>query len=205
MTKVGRVAGAVALGAVFGAATSLSNGLSNRLGLVDGVRVQSGWAWWARVLSLTLDSGWAWAALAVAAGWLAGSRVRGSAAGVLALVAATTAYYRMDAVLLAEPLSMQSATVRHWLAASVLCGSVLGALGASIGRPGLAGLLAGLTVPVGASLQMIVRPPGSDPISLTGADGWARLIVWAGAAAGAVVVVGRYRAAAARKAEVTAA
>jgi len=194
MTVTARMIGALALGAAFGAATSLSNALSSWLGLVDGVRLESGWAWPARVVSLTLDSGWAWAAVAVAAGWLAGSRARGAAAGVLALLAATTAYFALDSVFLEEPFTMGSAAVRYWLVASVLCGSVLGVVGACVNRPGLVGLLAGLTVPVGAAVQMIIRPPGSDPMSLTGADGWARLIVWAAAAVGAAVVIDRYRA-----------
>src|SRR5688572_9855180 len=99
-----RVVGAVALGAAFGAATSLSNAWSHEVGLVDSVRVETGWAWPARVASLTLDSGWAWAAFAVAVGWLAGARFRGAVAGALALLAATTAYYALEPLFRGEPL-----------------------------------------------------------------------------------------------------
>lgn len=49
-----------------------------------------------KVLSLLLDAGWSWAALAVAVGWVAGSRVRGALGGLLALVAATVSYYVTD-------------------------------------------------------------------------------------------------------------
>ena len=137
--------GAFALGASFGAATSLSN---------------AGASQFAVVVSIILDVGWAWAGLAVAAGWLAGAPARGALAAVLALLAATTAYYALDSVLREEPFALYWPELQRWWLASVACGPALGAVGAYVGRGGVRGLLAGLVVPVGALVQMVVSRPG---------------------------------------------
>ncbi|MGV9309556.1 hypothetical protein ACWDLG_39845 [Nonomuraea sp. NPDC003727] len=101
---------------------------------------------------------------------------RGAVAGVLALIAATAAYYCLDSVLRDEPLSWYWPETVRWWVASVLFGTPLGAVGASIRRPGLAGLLAKLTVPVGAAVQMVVLPPRESDLIAT------PLVVWAAAA-----------------------
>jgi hypothetical protein len=150
------------------------------------------WANAAKVLSLLLDAGWAWAALAVAMGWLAGTWSRGAAAGALTLLAATTAYYVMDAFMRDEPLAWYWQEMVLWWAASVLFGLLLGAVGAAIRHPGAIGLLAALTVPVGAAVQMIALP--SRPhITATPAVVLAEVIVWTGAAIGAGWAVYRFR------------
>lgn len=80
------------LGAGFGATTSLINDLSSPYGELGGRLVQARWTWVtevAEVGSLLLDVGWAWAAVAVAAGWLAGAIVRAAAAGAVSLMTAT--------------------------------------------------------------------------------------------------------------------
>jgi hypothetical protein len=187
----------LALGAGFGAVTSLVNDVSSPYGIVGGRLVNAGWAWVAQVVevaSLLLDVGWAWAGLAVAVGWLAGTRVRGAAAGVLALVAATAAYSCMDSVLREEPLNWYWTNTLIWWLASVVFGSVLGAVGATIRRPGVIGLLAGLTVPVGAIVQMIFLPPGSGLIVHPAAI-WARVIVLVAATVSIGVIVTRFLAA----------
>ena len=111
--------------------------------------------------SLLLDVGWAWAAVAVAAGWLAGSGVigRGAAAGAVSLMAATAAYFVMDSLLRDEPLAGYVGEVRYWLLASVALGPLLGVVGASLLRVGVTGLLAGLIVPVGALVQTLFLQP----------------------------------------------
>jgi hypothetical protein len=189
--------GVLALGAGFGAVTSLVNDVSSPYGVVGTRLVKAGWAWVSKVAevpSLLLDVGWAWAGLAVAVGWLAGARVRGAAAGVLALIAATAAYACMDSVLREEPLDWYWRNTLFWWLASVVFGPVLGAVGASIRRPGVIGLLAGLTVPVGAIVQMIFQPPGWGLIVHPAAI-WARVIVWVAATLSIGVIVTRFLAA----------
>jgi hypothetical protein len=190
-------AGVLALGAGFGAVTSLVNDVSSPYGVVGGRLVNAGWAWVAEVVevaSLLLDVGWAWAGLAVAVGWLAGARVRGAAAGVLALIVATAAYSGVDSVLREEPLGWYWRNTLFWWLASVIFGPVLGAVGASIRRPGVIGLLAGLTVPAGAIVQMIFQPPGWGLIVHPSAI-WARVIVGVAATVSVVVLVTRFLAA----------
>ncbi len=192
---VGRLVGVLALGAGFGAVSSLSNALASPFTPVGGRIADTGWARAAQIASLLLDAGWAWAGLAVAVGWLAGSRARGAVAGVLALISATTAYYGMDSVLRQEPFALYQSEMLFWWLGSAICGAALGAVGAYIGRPGVIGLLAGLTVPVGAAVQMIVLPPGEGILVMSSAANWTRLIVWVAAAASAGVVVTRFLAA----------
>jgi hypothetical protein len=168
---------------------SLGNDVASPFGVIGGRIGSTSWASAAEVASLILGAAWAWAGLAVAAGWLAGARAQGAVAGVLALIAAATAYYGMDSILRQEPFAGYWPELGRWWLVSVVCGSALGAVGAYVGRAGVFGLLAGLTVPVGAVVQMILLPPGSgDPEAMK----WARLIVWAAATTGAAVVVGRF-------------
>ena len=163
--KVIRGVGVAALlGVGFGAVTSLINDLSSPYGELGGRLVRERWTWvsdLAELGSLLLDVGWAWAAVAVAAGWLAGAGVigRGAAAGAVSLMAATAAYFVMDSLLRDEPLAGYVGEVRYWLLASVALGPLLGVVGASLLRVGVTGLLAGLIVPVGALVQTLFLQP----------------------------------------------
>jgi hypothetical protein len=110
-------------------------------------------------------------------------------AGVLALAAATAAYYGMDSVLRHEAFSLMWYQLRFWWAASAVLGLVLGAVGSRIGRPGLTGLLAGLTVPIGAAVEAALLPhyPGGSAAAI--ALDWARLFIRAAAGTSAAVVL----------------
>ncbi|MEV1242683.1 hypothetical protein [Nonomuraea sp. NPDC049750] len=55
----------------------------------------------------------------------------------------------------------------------------MGAVGACVKRPGVMGLLARLTVPVGAAVQMVVLPPGRNEVI----EAIGKTIVWTEAAA----------------------
>ena len=186
---------AVVLGAGFGASVSLVNDVSSPYGELGGRLVAAGWrpvTNVAEVGSLVLDVGWAWAAVAVAAGWLAGGSIaRGAAAGAVALLGATTAYYLMDAVLRDESAAGYLAEARYWWLASLMLGPFLGAVGAALLRSGVIGLLAMLIVPVGALVQTLLLQPGlmssSRPAAL-----WALLIVSAAAIAAISVGVARF-------------
>ncbi len=176
------VAGALALGAGFGALTSLVKDAS-----LGGVRVMK----IAEVAGLLLDVGWSWAALAVTAGWLAGTRIRGVAAGVLALTAATAVYYCTESPLRGLPLAWQVRWMLPWLLASLLFGPPLGAVGATIKDHGVIGLLARLTVPVGAIVEMTFMPPEIFLIGRPTATS-VRVIVCAAAAMGVAVILIRF-------------
>ena len=152
------------------------------------------WRWVAEVASKLLDAGWAWAGLAIVVGWLAGSILRGAVTGVLALLAATVAYFVIDYSIQMEGLVWISVwgwnEMYFWGLASLILGVPLGVVGANIRRPGVIGLLAGLTLPVGATVQMIWLTgigPEADP-----AMDWARMVVWVAAAVGAGVIIARF-------------
>ncbi len=183
----------VAIGAGFGASTSLVNALSSPYSPLGTPISGTVWAGAAKVLSLLMDAGWAWAALAVATGWLARTWARGASAGALALIAATTAYYAMDAFSRDEPLAWYGSELVLWWAASVVFGTMLGVVGSAVRRPGPVGLLAALTVPVGAAAQMILMPPRPH-LTLTPGIVMAEVIVWTAAAVGAGWAVYRFRA-----------
>jgi hypothetical protein len=53
-------------------------------------------------------------------------------------------------------------------------------------------LLAGLMIPIGATVQMIVRPPGPVGQIATPAENWARLVVLVAAAVCAAAVITRF-------------
>ncbi|MET9429931.1 DUF6518 family protein [Streptomyces sp. NPDC003036] len=146
------IAAGLAGGAAFGAATSVVNALSSPYVELGAPLADSVWGDAAKVLSLLLDVGWAWAALAVVMGYAAATPARGAAAGALALLAATTTYYLTDSLILGDPLASYAGDLGLWSMASVLFGPVLGVAGATVGSPGVTGLLAGLTV-------RWVRPP----------------------------------------------
>lgn len=155
-------------GVMLGAVDSVVNHVPVLLGEVGTTRAERGaWSQVAEFGSLILDAGWAWAATAVLVGWLVSrglppraGTLCGAAAGALALVCATAAYYGTD--ILFDRGSWWEMANRHWMTGSVLFGPALGAAGALIRRPGTAGTLAILLVPVGAALQMVVLPPPLD-------------------------------------------
>jgi hypothetical protein len=185
---------AAVLGAGFGATTSLINDLSSPYGELGGRLVRAGWTWVtevAEVGSLLLDVGWAWAAVAVAAGWLAGAIVRAAAAGAVSLLTAATGYYVMDSLLRQEPLAGYIGEARFWWLASLTLGPFLGAVGASLVRSGAIGLLARLIVPVGALVQTIFLQPGLASSSRPAAV-WALAIVSAASVASISLVAARF-------------
>ncbi|MFF3396469.1 hypothetical protein ACFYW1_36855 [Streptomyces sp. NPDC002669] len=180
--------GSLAAGAGFGAVTSLVNALSSPYTEIGAPLRGTPGGKTAKVLSLLLDAGWAWAALAVAAGLLAGTLLRGALAGTLSLIAATAAYYLTDAY-----VADAESAMTYWTAAALLFGPVLGAVGAAVRRPGPVGLCAALTVPLGAAAQMVVMPPRPH-LTLTPSIVLAEAVVWTGAVLGVVLAVRRFRA-----------
>ncbi|MGW1352443.1 hypothetical protein ACWCQE_24695 [Streptomyces sp. NPDC002409] len=179
--------GSLAAGAGFGAVTSLVNALSSPYTEIGAPLRGTPGGRTAKVLSLLLDAGWAWAALAVVAGWLAGTLLRGALAGTLSLIAATSAYYMTDAY-----VADAESAMAYWAVAALLFGPALGAVGAAARRPGRVGLLAALTVPLGAAAQMVVMPPRPH-LTLTPSIVLAEAVVWTGAVLGVVLAVRRFR------------
>ncbi|WP_433354528.1 hypothetical protein ACQP25_13010 [Microtetraspora malaysiensis] len=187
---------ALAVGAGFGAATSLMNALSNsNADLESRAYTTSGWSI-AEIMSVLLDSGWAWAGSAVAVGWLVtrarasrpSSLAPGAAAGALALLAATAAYSIVDTIRSGGQLPWYESEPLLWWVASVVLGAPLGAVGACVKRPGAIGLLARLTVPVGAAVQMAVLPPGRNEVVQT----IGKTVVWTAAAVSIGFIVVRF-------------
>lgn len=190
--------GVLAAGAVFGAATSLANAVAHlSMDLESREATTSGWSI-IEIVSVLLDSGWAWAGLAVLAGFLAtrakqsglGARTlaRGAVAGVVTLLAATAAYYAVDTVVHDVPPGSYGHDTVYWWAASVLLGPILGATGSCARRPGAIGVLAKVTVPVGAAVQMVAMPPGRNEVIMTIGQ-W---VVWTTAAVTVGVVAVRF-------------
>lgn len=133
--------------------------------------------------SHVLNAGWAWAGLAVAAGALLGSPRLGAVAGGLAAGTALAAYYVTDAALRDVSLATSAAGDAIWGAATVLVCPLLGFVGTRLRRPGTPGLLAGLVVPVGAAVEMLLLPPGPPSPAVT----WTRWVVGVLAVAGVVL------------------
>ncbi|GAA4055380.1 hypothetical protein GCM10022214_03220 [Actinomadura miaoliensis] len=188
--------GALAVGAIFGAVTSLVNALSGHFADLESREATSSGASPLEVISVLLDSGWAWAGLAVATGWLVtrteqnprAALATGAAAGALALIAATTAYSVVDTIRGAGAAHWYQSEPFFWWVAGVVFGPPLGAIGACIKRPTMIGLLARLTVPVGAAAQMLVLPPGrNDTITTIG-----QAVVGTAAAASIVFAVSHF-------------
>ena len=184
------VATSVAVGLAFGAATSLVNQVPGLLGEVGQAHTEdSAVTWTAIFVSLILDSGWAWAALGFALGWIAVSPLVGALMGVVGLSAATVAYYSVD---LLFDIDAYWSAVGFWLVRAVVLGLPLGVAGALARRPGVVGLLAALTVPVGAALNMVVLPVRNGLPGESSAAGWAELTVWVAASGGAALVLVRF-------------
>ncbi|GIH28360.1 hypothetical protein Aph01nite_66700 [Acrocarpospora phusangensis] len=186
----------LAAGAGFGAATSLVNAISHSYAdLESSAYTTSGWSV-AEIMSVLLDSGWAWAGLAVAVGWLvtrpgergAAALTHGAAAGVLALIAAVAVYGAVDIIRNDAPIAWYLPEAIVWWISSVILGGPLGAVGACARQPGVLGLLARLTVPVGATVQMILLPPGrNEVVRVIG-----QTVVWTAAAVSIGIVVVHY-------------
>lgn len=194
---VGRVVVSCAIGAAFGAATSFVNWLSTPESAGGGTFADTAWGSMLRVVSHMFDSGWAWAAVAVVAGWWAGTIAWGVLAGPLSLLAATAGYDLANSVQMTGPFTADLGDMPLWGAVSLLAGPLLGAVGACIRIPGVVGLVASLVVPAGAALQMMVLPPGVieldrlppplDDRQMEAA--WARATVLAAAALAAVYLI----------------
>ncbi|WP_199444533.1 hypothetical protein [Umezawaea beigongshangensis] len=186
--------GSFVVGSGFGAATSLVNALSSPYSGLGVSLAGSVWAGAVTVLSSLIGAGWAWAALAVAMGCLDGTRARGALAGSVALIAVTGAYYVTDAAVLGERVVSYATEMLRWSVAGLVFGSLPGAVGAASRPPGLVGLFAAVTVPVGAAVQMIVQP--SRPrLTQPTAGALAEVIVWAGVVLGVCWAVHRFWAA----------
>lgn len=209
MGMFGRLAGAVGIGAGFGLVTAVVNRSATPADAGGGPLADTVWESSARVAAKMIDSGWAWAALAVLVGRLVGTLAWSMVAGAAALLTATAGYNVTESVLrildsAAEPalngfVPHQTSPwsfddMGYWGVAAVLLGPVLGLVGALTRRPGVVGLLASLTVPAGAALQMILMPPGGNlPASLQRPEnGWTRAIVLTGALAVAGLFIARY-------------
>src|SRR5690606_3294807 len=75
-----------------------------------------------------------------------------------------------------------------WGTAAIVLGAPLGAIGACARWPGALGLLARLTVPVGAAVQMIVLPPGRNEV----VQSIGKTIVWTAAAVSIALIVAHF-------------
>jgi hypothetical protein len=183
----------VAVGAAFGAGTSLINNVPAMLGEVGRAHSDDSAATWIAIfLSLILDSGWAWAALGFVLGWLTGTPTRlviAAVAGATGLLMATASYYVTD---LLFGIDADLPTVGYWVIRAFVFGPPLGVSGALARSPGPVGFLAGLTVPVGAAMNTLLFPPGSGVPGESSATAYAELSVWTAAAVGAVAVTLRF-------------
>lgn len=148
--------------------------------------------WTAIFISLVFDSGWAWAALAFALGWYSGNDrrpLKAALVGVAGLIVATVAYYSTDLIF---GIDAYWPTVSYWLVRAVVFGLLLGSAGALARRPGTAGLLAALVVPIGAATNMMLLPVRTGLPGESSAAGWAQATVWAVAGAGAAFATFRF-------------
>lgn len=176
-----------------GASASAVNAVPSLLGEVGEARGhRSNWSQAAEFVSLILDSGWAWAGMAVAAGWMvskgqrpAAGTLAGALAGFVGVLAATITYYLGE--LLFQGTFIWDWRVRIWLVGTLVLGSPLGIVGASIRRSGPIGALAALAVPVGAVINMALLPPPGGSAMATPVV----VTVCTTAAAAAVVVLAR--------------
>jgi hypothetical protein len=129
-------------------------------------------------------AGWRVSRHARPAAWM----LRGRAlAGGLALGFATTSYYGAD--VLFDGSGWWGVASRFWLIASVLLGPPLGVVGAAIGLPGPAGVVAALVVPASAALQMAVLPPPAAGLMAEPV----RWSIWIAAVVATVLLARRFR------------
>ncbi|MCU7722792.1 hypothetical protein ODJ79_03615 [Actinoplanes sp. KI2] len=188
---------APAIGAAFGAVTAVVDNIPRMQGVIGQAHSDDGAVTWTAIyFSKHLDTGWSWAALGFLLGLLSGAGARparaatlGAVASAVGLVFATVGFYGV------EPLvgtSHDRGFIIYWLMGSVVCGLPLGVLGATARRRSVLGLIAALTIPVGAATQMVVFPLWLGLPGESSADAWAQATVWVGAIMGAAFVVVRY-------------
>lgn len=176
-----RVAIVVLVGLAFGTITTLLNTPPGDYVLDDSPR---------RVASLVVNSGAAWAGLAVLGGWLVASSLRGLVAGPVVLTLAVVAYYVVGALTGSENRNGSIDEITYFAHASLLAGPVLGAVGGTIRRSDLLGLLSALVAPLGVYVETIWRASMvhvPDP-----ARAPADVVLVTLATVGAVVAVARY-------------
>jgi hypothetical protein len=132
---------AVLAGAGLGALTSLSN-------VVGSAYSPHAWAPGRGVpalelLAAVLGTVWAWALLPFVVGWAVARTTTAVLAGVLALIAAVTAYYASDAVFgLDDELS--TGEIAYWTALALVLAPVMAVLGRLAHQPRRWSLLPGL-------------------------------------------------------------
>lgn len=191
MKLPGKIAAGLAAGAGLGIAASAANAAAAPNGFLAGLVAGAGGLWLqaAGAASVVFNAGCLWAGVAVLAGQLAGSRIAGAVAGVLALAAATAAYYGADALLRQTAFLGFWHELHFWWAPNVVLGLLLGGIGSRIARPGLTGLLAGLTLPVGAAVEAALLPQYPVGSEAGTAVDWARLAIWAVAGTGAAAAL----------------
>jgi hypothetical protein len=108
---------------------------------------------------------------------------------VAGLILATVTYYATQ-WLLGTDMYWQAAG--YWLIRAPVFGLALGVAGTLARRGGPVGLLAALTVPAGAALNMVLFPVRNGLPGESSAAGWAQGIVWAAAATGTAAAVVRF-------------
>lgn len=198
MTLRARLVVVVVLGIALGAVDAATNAIASPYTDIGASLVGTPWQAVAAFAGLILNAGWAWAALAVAAGWFAGRRpgrrgaVAVAATGVAALFGAIVAYFVVDSALKGDQLVGHAGEIAVWGVLAVLLCSPLALLGAQARRTDWIGLPAGLVVPAGAALQMILIPPGYGGISLRPWAEQARATVLVAAAVAALLVVAAF-------------
>ncbi len=110
---------------------------------------------WASVLTFVFNSGWAWAGIMVLGGWMGGTWRTAILTGILAELAACTAYFVTDSWLRGEPFTSYALELSYWSLIALALGPGLGLVGAGARGRGLGALLAGLVVPFTAALEMV--------------------------------------------------
>lgn len=123
------------------------------LGLLSSVTNE-----WASVLTFVFNSGWAWAGIMVLGGWIGGTWRTAILTGILAELAACTAYFATDSWLRGEPFTSYALELSYWSLIALALGPGLGLVGAGARGRGLGALFAGLVVPFGAALEMVWLP-----------------------------------------------
>lgn len=140
MKPVLRLLVAIALGGVFGVASSASNHLAQS------------------PITFLLNAGWAWAAVPVWAGALQRTKLRAALVGPLAGAVAVFGYYLSDSAFGGTPFEAYWYDVTIWLVGYAVVGSVFALTGFAARSDRLAGLLARSFVPTAAFIEMIVLP-----------------------------------------------
>lgn len=177
-----RLTVALVVGLLFGATATLLNRPPGDYIFDDSPR---------RVASLVVNAGAAWAGAGVLGGWLLGSVLRGLVGGPVALVTAVVAYYLLGAVVGSENPDGSADQIVFFCLMALLAGPALGAVGGTIHRRGVAGLIAALVVPLGVCAEKLWRS-SSVGLQPDPARPAADTVLLALALAGAAVGVARY-------------